>query len=553
MSRLERFVYIILATGGLFLTIVFGYYWFFWGHIPDNFGGTGVWLYLDPLLFITLTYIVWLEIVQEVFAWYIAAFIKHPGAPIPPKEKLRVACLTAFVPASEPYELLEKTLAGMVAVDYPHDTWLLDEGDDATAKSICKKYGVYHYSRYGKEHYNTEQGKFKRKTKAGNYNSWLHQYSTQYDIIAQHDVDFIPHKGFLTRTLGYFNDPSVGFVGTPQVYKNLSESWIARGAAEQTWGFYGFFQQGLHGRDTALLIGANHILRMAALEDIDGYSPHLAEDMLTGMRVYTKKWRGVYVPETLLLGEGPATWASYFTQQMRWSFGCMDIVFRHSPRLFRKMSFTQVFNYIWIQQFYFTGLAQAAGIVLLTLYFFFGISATRMTVWPVFMLWVLLMAYQITFQAWLQHFNVNPEQERGFLLRGRIMFVAAWPIYLLAFIGVIRGKKITYSVTPKGANQFPAHNPEVFIPHFVLGTITLVDFMAGVVLKHTSAILIFWALLNTLIMYGLFFSEAMPTLWEKSTLRALLHDVVRQPAVVPSRVSSVATQFASEYGTKDPR
>ena len=46
----------------------------------------------------------------------------------------------------------------------------------------------------------------------------------------------IPH--FLTSALGYFGDSSVGFVQAPQVYYNQDASFVARGAAEETYGFY---------------------------------------------------------------------------------------------------------------------------------------------------------------------------------------------------------------------------------------------------------------------------------------------------------------------------
>lgn len=242
MTPREKISYTVLLTFGLLLTIVFAVWWFNPSHLSHNFHGIAH--INDYILFFVLSYIVWHQIVMELFSWYVAAYVKHPDHTITPKPNMRVAYLTAFVPGSEPYDILEKTLIAMVGVDYPHDTWLLDEGNDPIARAICARHGVHHYSRNGIPRFNTIDGKFARKTKGGNYNSWLHHYDKKYDIVAQHDVDFIPTKNFLTRTLGYFSDPSVAFVGTPQVYGNLEDSWITRGQQNKHMVFMDRFKKG---------------------------------------------------------------------------------------------------------------------------------------------------------------------------------------------------------------------------------------------------------------------------------------------------------------------
>lgn len=508
MNSGQMFVFYTLFILGISITLLFAIWWFRPAHIPNNFNG-----YLhgfDVLLYILLTYVVWHQIIMELFSWYVASFMKQPDPSSRPQLGMRVAYLTAFVPGNEPYEILEKTLKGMATVDYPHDTWLLDEGDDDVAKQLCHKYGVHHYSRKGKDHYNTEEGKFKRKTKGGNYNAWLHQYDEKYDIVVQHDVDFVPKKSFLMETLGYFNDPQVAFVGTPQVYGNLDESWIARGAAEQTYSFYGPMQKGFYGHDMTLLIGANHLMRVAAFKDIDGYTAHITEDMLTGMKLYSRKWKSVYVPKILLIGEGPGTWGAYLSQQMRWAYGCMDIAFRHSMGHFRTMDFRHIFNYFVLQQFYLSGLAQVIGIVLLTTYFLFGFTSANMSLGPILQLYVPLVLFQIMFGLWLQRFNCDPETERGLHIRARLLSLAAWPIYFLAFVQAFLGKKLVYVVTPKGANQSTAYVPWLFVPHLILGLITTIGIIVGFFLGHNAPQIIFWGVINSVFMLGFFLLEMTP-------------------------------------------
>ena len=128
--------------------------------------------------------------------------------------------------------MLRRTLASMIAADYPHDTWLLDEGDDPRCAGLCASWGSGISAGAGSSNTTSRAGRFLAKTKAGNHNAWYAQYAGQYDIVAQVDTDFKVRRDFLTRTLGYFSDPRIAFVGTPQIYGNVG-NLVARGAASR--------------------------------------------------------------------------------------------------------------------------------------------------------------------------------------------------------------------------------------------------------------------------------------------------------------------------------
>lgn len=497
MTKNQKTIYSALLIIGLILTVGFGVWWFQPSHIPDNF--KGIFHVLDFSLFCLLSYIVWYQIINELFAWDVALNMRHPKH-IEPKSGLKVAFLTAFVPGSEPYDILEKTLKAMSECNYPHDTWLLDEGNDEFAKSLCEKYGVKHYTRNGIPEYNLSVGPYRAKTKGGNYNSWYNKYGNKYEFVAQIDVDFTPRTDFLVKTLGYFNDPNVAFVGSPQIYGNIKDSWIAEGAAQQAYNFYGSMQKGLYGNDMQLFIGANHVVRVEAHNSIDGYAGHIVEDHITGMKFYTKKWKSVYVPEILAVGEGPATWDAYFSQQMRWAYGLIHILFTESPSLFPKMKIKHAVNYFLLQQYYFAGFAQLLSIFLLSLFFILGIKSTTMPLLPILILYVPLLIWQQIVFLWLQRFNIRPKIEKGLMLKSKLLNYAVWPVYFLAFTGVIIGKRLTYKVTPKGSQQKAAIPLAFFIPHFILGSITAVDIAASIYLHHYAPQLLFWAILNTVIM-----------------------------------------------------
>jgi hypothetical protein len=170
-------------------------------------------------------------------------------------------------------------------------------------------------------------------------------------------------------------------------------------------------------------------------------------------------------------------------------------------------------NYLWLQQYYFFGLAQVIGVILLTLYFIFGVQSTQMELIDLIISYIPLLVFQQLFFLWSQRFNVDPKKEKGFMLSGKLLNWAAWPIYFIAFIGVLTNKRLTYKVTPKGDKQKERPEISLFMPHFILGTATLIDIIISIHTKHQVPQLLFWAVLNTFVMYFFVFQEMIKYLF----------------------------------------
>lgn len=493
MNKRQKIQFYILSVIALVFLVRLALWWFSVSLIPENFQGLAH--VFDILLFFVVTYVIWHPIMMEILSWLIASNIKPQNRKVA-RPGYRVAFITNFVPGSESIDLLLKTLPAMVAVKYPHDTWLLDEGDDPKVKQLCRQLGVHHYSRKNSPEYNMDDGKFAAKTKGGNHNSWYDSHGNNYDFVAQIDTDFIPDPAFLTKTLGYFEDPRVAFVGTPQVYGNLDDSLIAKGAAEQTYSFYGPILRGLYGMESTFLIGANHVIRVSALRAVDHYSAHITEDLLTGMKLHSHGWTSVYVHEKLAVGEGPTDWKSYFQQQMRWAYGCIDILFKYSPSLYRKMSARRVLYYFLMQQHYFSGLAMLLGIFALGLYFLLGYSSANISTFDYLQYFIPVYLTTGIMAVWIQKFNVDPKQERGLLLPGKIISIAAWPVYLIAFWRVLTKRKIGYKVTPKGkVAKGQSSIFQLFWLHIILGLLCLFYLVSSIFTDRQAPVLVFWAFL----------------------------------------------------------
>lgn len=77
-----------------------------------------------------------------------------------------------------------------------------------------------------------------------------------------------------------------------------------------------------------MFVGTSNAVRIKALKQIGGLYDSITEDMATGFEIHRaknpatgRKWRSVYTPDVLAVGEGPSAWTDFFTQQMRWSRG----------------------------------------------------------------------------------------------------------------------------------------------------------------------------------------------------------------------------------------
>ena len=117
----------VLLTAWLFVSIAFfASYWF---RLPGNDA--------HPLMFAVASIGVGYLIAVWIAPWLSLARMSRP-IPMPAPPGLRVAVVTTFVPEEESLELLEHSLAALIALDYPHDTWVLDEGDMPAARALCK-------------------------------------------------------------------------------------------------------------------------------------------------------------------------------------------------------------------------------------------------------------------------------------------------------------------------------------------------------------------------------------------------------------------------------
>jgi cellulose synthase/poly-beta-1,6-N-acetylglucosamine synthase-like glycosyltransferase len=434
-----------------------------WLMRPEHFPGYAAdlkptWFALATIGFTFVVAVELIRLVQNVAVWVFAFSAKDPE-PVDPPIGWRVAMLTTIVPGKEPLELVERTLRKMLQVAYcgTVDVWILDEGDDPAVKRMADELGVYHFSRKGKPQYNQPTGPYRARTKAGNHNAWRAEHERRYDVVAQMDPDHVPLPCFLERTLGFFRDPDVAFVVAPQVYGNMYDNWLAHGASVQQYVFSGVVERGGNGLGAPLLIGTNHLYRPRAWQQVGGYQDSIIEDHLTGMRVQAtvnpatgRRWKGVYTPDVLAVGEGPTTWADYFNQQKRWSYGIWEILLSKRDAR-RGLNRRQRLLYGCVQLYYpSVAIALVLGNLATAMYLLFGIASVELHSLTWLALWSASLGSWFLLWFWLRRFNLAEHERTEVGIPGMALALFAGPVYLAAAAAAVMRRPLAYAVTAKG-------------------------------------------------------------------------------------------------------
>jgi len=274
--------------------------------------------------------------------------------------------------AGEPVELVERTVRAALAMEYPNfEVHILNDGYVANKENwrdieaLAHRVGAHCITR-------TVPG----GAKAGNINNALRL--THNPLVAIFDADHVPHRSFLAKTAGYFVDQAVGFVQTPQFYKNYKENYLTKSSWEQQELFFGPICKGKNRLNAATMCGTNMLISREALDIVGGMcTESIAEDFVTGLFMHAKGYKSVYVPEVLAEGLATEDLLSYSKQQFRWARGALDVLFRYNPLFMQGLTFAQKIQYLSSASFYLSGAFIVIDAMLPILYLYTGIVPVR--------------------------------------------------------------------------------------------------------------------------------------------------------------------------------
>ena len=192
--------------------------------------------------------------------------------------------------------MVEKTLRAMLAQDMPYkyDVWLADERPSGKALRWCKGHGVHVSTRQGVADYHQPTWPRRTKSKEGNLAYFYDHYGyARYDVVAQLDADHVPAPGYLKEMVRPFADPAIGYVAAPSVCDaNEEKGWTVKGRLHREASLHGPVQAGSNGGWAPLCIGSHYAVRTAALREVGGLGPELAEDYATTLWLQSAGWVG---------------------------------------------------------------------------------------------------------------------------------------------------------------------------------------------------------------------------------------------------------------------
>jgi hypothetical protein len=493
-----------------------------------------------------------LRLVNSTILCGSAWFMRDP-VPVIPEEGRRIAFATTFVPAKEPLDVVRKTLiaARRIRHDGLLDVWLLDEGDDPDARRMCQELGVHHFSRKGVREWNQRKGTYKARSKHGNYNAWLSAHGSDYDFVMSVDPDHVPHRNFGDRMLGYFRDPDVAFVVGPQVYGNY-DSFLTRSAESANYMFHSVIQRSANRWECGMFVGTNHAYRVAAWRQIGGFQDSITEDLATSMAVHSARnmatgrpWKSVYTPDVLAVGEGPASWTDFFSQQLRWARGANEVLLTTAVPTMRRLSWPRRLFYTSLMLHYPTvALTWLLGMLLTFLYMVLGTTGIEVHVSSWLALYMDVFLARLVLYFWFRKYNVSPHEEPGTGgLGGILVSVLCTPFYSSAFVGAVLRRPLNFVVTPKGENASP-DRLQTFRKHLFWAVFSVGLLVTAVSLHHLYPANLIWSssslllCLTPIMLWRLNRSPSKPgpSYQEDATqevTRALEHDVTQELSRLP--------------------
>ena len=412
---------------------------------------------------------------------------------------------------NEDEELVRLSIRDAKAMRYPHPIDLhihvLDDGRRPTMRAIAEEEAVGYITRDNNVGF-----------KAGNLRNAMEHTSGDFILIC--DADTRPFPTLLERTLGYFRDPDVAFVQTPQWFYDLPEGetltqWMTRrmgragrwlgSATEWIFGeirvgedpfandpalFYDIIQRRRNAFNAAFCCGAASLHRREAImfvalkaygdavaktsgetrsrlarltrrsdnaqiqalarwqaaqaEELTPYKFHVSEDIYTSIVLHQdqhRRWKSVLHPQVESKMLSPQDLLTWTIQRFKYAGGSLDIFFHDNPVIAPGMSLGQRLMYLTTFWSYLGAVWNCIFLLAPLVYLFLGVAPVSAYTGDFFRHALpFLIANELAFLAGTWGMS-------GY--KGKVSYLASFPISLRALWAVLRNQQIKFPVTPK--------------------------------------------------------------------------------------------------------
>ncbi|HEY9698404.1 MAG TPA: glycosyltransferase [Trichocoleus sp.] len=339
---------------------------------------------------------------------------------------------------NEPVFILRRTIIGCQALDYAAKAiYLLDDTRRPEVKALAEELGCQYLTRPDN-----------RFAKAGNLNHAIGQ--TRGELIVVFDADFVPTRNFLSRTVGFFQDPQVGLVQTPQSFYNSDP--IARNLGledvltPEEEVFYRQVQPIRDGAGSVICSGTSFVVRRSALEAAGGFvTDSLSEDYFTGIRLSAQGYRLVYLDEKLSAGLAAENIAAHAVQRLRWARGTLQAFFiKANPLTIPGLNPLQRLAHLEGLLHWFTSISRVGFLLMPLAYSFLGVIPIRATAAELLYFFLPYYLVQLVAFSWLNY------RSRSALLSDIYSLVLCVPLAATVIQVMLNPFSKGFNVTPKG-------------------------------------------------------------------------------------------------------
>jgi cellulose synthase (UDP-forming) len=341
---------------------------------------------------------------------------------------------------NEPDFILKRTIVGCQSLDYQNkQIYLLDDTRRSEIEKLARELGCNYITRRDNAH-----------AKAGNLNNALSK--TNGELIALFDADFVPTTNFLEQTVGFFQNPKIGLVQTPQSFynsdpiaKNLGLEQILTPEEEV---FYRQMQPIKDGVGSVVCSGTSFVVRRKALEEIGGFvTESVSEDYFTGINISAKGYELVFLDEKLSAGLAAESITAHIDQRLRWGRGTLQAFFIESnPLTIPGLNLLQRLGHLEGLLHWFTCISRLF-FLFVPLIYIIGLTPVKTDLSEIAYVFLPYYLTQLTVFSWL---NLR---SRSALLSDLYSLVQTFPVAVTVIKVMFRPFAKGFKVTPKGLSR----------------------------------------------------------------------------------------------------
>jgi cellulose synthase/poly-beta-1,6-N-acetylglucosamine synthase-like glycosyltransferase len=252
----------------------------------------------------------------------------RPSRPLPAHDANHLPMVSLQLATyNEPPDMLIDTIKSLEALDYPrYEIVVID--NNTKDPEVWQPVADYCRDRPGVKfvHVDPWPG-----FKSGALNLALARHThPDAEVIGIVDADYTIDPSWLRDLVGYFVDPSVAFVQTPQDYREWEGDGYLRACYDAYKYFFVTTMPSRHERNSIIFAGTMGLLRRSTLAEVGGWNEWcITEDAELSLRMLRSGYQGIFVPKSYGHGIMPLTFAALKSQRFRWCFGGMQILRLH--------------------------------------------------------------------------------------------------------------------------------------------------------------------------------------------------------------------------------